>query len=182
MNTDPEFQEISKIFFWLVPSAADRRLLEKLINRLADEYDAPRFMPHVTALVARLTQDESPQQILESATKGMVPLKLDLLRVDHSPDRFKSIFIQLHSDPLAPLNAALRASCRWPGSYRLDAHLSLLYNHLPVLERQALASSLQLPHSPVRFDSVIAVQPGPNRKSLDEVKRWRTVAQVGLGT
>lgn len=180
MNTDLQLPAVSRISFWLVPSRHDRRLLTGLINRLADRYGAPRFMPHITLHSTQIAENESPLQVLESATKGMSPFKLELLDVDHGPDRFKSIYIRLDCNPVAPLTAALRASCRHPGSYQFDGHLSLLYLQLPAKERVKISLSLQLPQGPLCFDSVIAITPGPGQNTFDDVRQWRIVAQVGL--
>ena len=142
MNINTPFPKISLISFWLVPADPYQLMLATLINQLAGTYGAPRFMPHVTLLATELAQDESPLQVLESAIKGIPPLELELLGVDHDADRFKSVFIQLNSEPMMPLNSALRASCGHPGDYQLDAHLSLLYRQLPLNEKLSLISDL----------------------------------------
>lgn len=180
MNTNTPLSKISPISFWLVPANPCQRMLATLINQLAGTYGAPRFMPHVTLLATELAQDESPLQVLESATKGIRPLELELLGVDHDADRFKSVFIQLNSEPIMPLNSALRASCRYPGDYQFDAHLSLLYRELPLIEKLSLISDLQLPQGPLYFDSVVAVRPGYDQSSFDDVEQWRFVAHARL--
>ena len=174
MNTN------TPVSFWLVPANPYQLMLAKLINQLAGKYDAPRFMPHVTLLVTELTQDESPLHVLESATKGIPPLELELLGLAHDTDRFKSVFIQLNSEPIMPLNSALRTSCRQPGDYQFDAHLSLLYRQLPFIEKLSLISDLQLPQSPIYFDSVVAVRPGNDQRCFDDVEQWCCVAHVSL--
>lgn len=180
MDTNTPLPKISPISFWLVPANPCQLMLATLINRLADKYGAPRFLPHVTVLATELAQDESPLQILESATKGIGPLELELLGVDHGADRFKSVFIQLNSEPIMVLNSALRDSCRHPGDYQLDAHLSLLYHQLPLNEKLSLISDLQLPQGPLYFDSVVAVMPGHGQSSFGDIEQWRFVAHVGL--
>ncbi len=168
------------VSFWLVPAETDRHRLTKIINRLADQYDAPRFLPHVTLLATQLTKNEEPLKILHSATKGISPLKLEILGVAHSPDRFKSVFIQLSTEPIMPLHNAFRASCQNPGNYRLDAHLSLLYRQLPAIKRNSLISNLKIPQGSLHFDSVIAVRPGHNKSSFDDVELWRLTDPLTL--
>lgn len=180
MNTKKTFPGASPISFWLVPSEPSRQELTSLINFLADKYSAPRFIPHVTLLVTQLAKDESPLQILEFATKGVTQLKLELLGLEHGPDRFKSVFIRLNSKPIVPLFDALRDSCRHPVSYQLDAHLSLLYLQLPVMKRFSLTSGLQLPQGPLHFDTVIAVKPGRDQICFHDVEQWRLTDQVVL--
>jgi len=180
MNSNTLLPKISPISFWLVPANPYQHLLATLINQLACKYGAPRFMPHVTLLVTQLAQDDSPLQVLESATKGIPPFELDLLGVGHDPDRFKSVFIQLNSEPIMPLSSALRVSCRHLDDYTFDAHLSLLYRQLPFIEKLSLISDLQLPQGPLYFDSVVAVRPGYGQSCFDDVEQWRFVAQVRL--
>ena len=170
----------SLISFWLVPCESNLRELTALINFLADKYSAPRFLPHVTLLVTQLEKDRLPLQILESASKGVAPLKLELLGLDHSPDRFKSVFIRLNSEPVLPLYAALCDSCQHSGSYRLDAHLSLLYLQLSVMKRISLISDLEIPQGPLQFDTVIAVRPGRKHINFDDVEKWRLTDQIVL--
>lgn len=180
MNTKTIPPNARPVSFWLVPAEADRHKLTKLINRLADEYNAPRFLPHVTLLATKLTKNEEPLKILQSATKGISPLKLEILGVAHSPDRFKSVFIQLNNAPIVPLYNAFRSSCHNPGNYRLDAHLSLIYRQLPVTKRNLLISKLKIPQGSLHFDSVIAVRPGHNKPSFDDVELWRLTDHVPL--
>jgi len=180
MNNNTKLPKSSPISFWLVPANPYQLMLARLIDHLAGTYDAPRFMPHVTVLVTELAQDEAPLQVLESATKGIRPLELELLGVDHEADRFKSVFIQLNSEPIIALTSALRSCCQHPGDYQLDAHLSLLYYQLPLNEKLSLISDLQLPQGPLYFDSVVAVRPGHDQSSFDDVEQWRIVAHARL--
>ncbi len=180
MNTNTPLPKISPISFWLVPANPQRLMLATLINQLADKYGAPRFMPHVTVLVTQLAQDESPLQILHSATNKIPPLELEVLGVDHHSHRFKSVFIQLNSEPTMVLNSRLRASCRHPGDYPFDSHLSLLYHQLPCIEKLSLIAELQLPQGPLYFDSLVAVRPGDDQSCFDDVEQWRFVAHVSL--
>ena len=180
MNTESSLPKIPPISFWLLPAEPDLQLLTALINQLADKYNAPRFVPHVTLLVSHLAEDESATQLLESAVKGISPPNLEILGLGHDPDRFKSVFIRLNSEPILPLNAALRASCRYSADYQLHAHLSLLYLQLPFVEKLSLISDLQLSQSRLYFDSVAAVRPGYGQRSFDDVEQWRFAAQVKL--
>ena len=180
MNPETSLPTTSPISFWLVPAEPNRLELTTLINSLADKNSAPRFMPHVTLLVTQLAKDESPQQIMESATKAIAPLDLDLLGLEHGPNRFKSLFIRLNSKPVEPLFKALRNSCRHPGSYQLDVHLSLLYLQVPITKRIALLADLHIPEGPFHFDTVIAVTPGHNQICFDEVEQWRYTDKVIL--
>lgn len=180
MNAEKKLLATLPISFWLVPSESCRLELTSLINFLADRYNAPRFVPHVTLLVTQLANDESPLQILESATQGFSPFNLEFLELQHGPDRFKSVFIRLNSEPIEPLFAAIRASCRYPGNYQLDAHLSLLYLQLPVTERISILSALQMPQNPFLFDTVIAVSPGRSQNCFDDIEQWRLIDQVVL--
>lgn len=180
MNPEKAHPAATPISYWLMPSEPIRQELTVLINFLADRYHAPRFLPHVTVLSSQLAKDQTPSQILQTATKEIAPLKLDILGLGHGPDRFKSVFIRLDSWTIMPLHAAIIASCRYPNNYQLDAHLSLLYLQLPLTERMALLSTLQIPQGSVHFDTVVAVTPGRNQRSFDDVEKWRLTEQFVL--
>lgn len=180
MNTNPQPPASLRIAFWLVPAEADRLWLDEIINRLAVEYNAPRFTPHITLLSTKLSQDELPNQIMETAARGFTPISLGASGLDHGPDRFKSVFIRFASDVLAPLSRNLASFCSYPGSYHLDAHLSLLYRQLPPVVRKRIISDLLLPGSPILFDTVVATIPGQDQTSFEDVTRWQQIAMIGL--
>lgn len=180
MNTNPQPPDSLRISFWLVPAEADRLWLEKIINNLAVEYNAPRFIPHITLLSTNLSQNETPKQIMETAARGFAPIRLKASGLDHGPDRFKSVFIRFANDMLTPLSSTLASSCIYPGNYQLDAHLSLLYRQLAPSVRKRIISDLLLPKSPILFDTVIATVPGQDQASFEDVNRWQHVAIIGL--
>lgn len=180
MKTTPQPPDSLRISFWLVPAEADRPWLEEIINRLAAEFNAPRFTPHITLLSTKLSQDELPQQIIETAARGFTPISLKASGLDHGPERFKSVFIRFANDMLAPLNRTLASFCSFPGSYQLDAHLSLLYRQLTPVVRERIISDLLLPTSPILFDTIIATMPGEGQTSFDDVDRWQHVARIIL--
>lgn len=180
MNTSPHPPYSSKIAFWLVPAEPDRFFLEEIINRLADDYNAPRFIPHITLWVTHLEKEESPQKIVEAATRGVAPFRLETIDLDHGPDRFKSIFIRFNTKAVLPLSRALASSCKYPASYKLDAHLSLLYQHLSPVERDKIICDLQLPEFPLLFDTVVATTPGRGQADFENVSLWQHVVQFSL--
>lgn len=180
MRPEKTHSATTPISFWLMPAEPARQELTLLINFLADKYHAPRFLPHVTVLSMQLPKNQTPQQILQTSTSGFAPFKLDILGLEHGPDRFKSIFVRLNSRPIMPLYDTLRASCRNPGNYRLDAHLSLLYLLLPVAERITLVSKLKIPQGPLFFDTITAVTPGRNQRSFADVEKWQCIEQIVL--
>jgi hypothetical protein len=180
MNTSPRPPASTRIAFWLVPAVSDRLYLGEIINRLADKYNAPSFMPHITLWSAKLARDESPQQILETATRGFTRFTLKATALDHGPDRFKSIFIRFNSDPLILFSNTLGSSCRTPGRFHLDAHLSLLYRQLSPAERKKIVCDLQTLQHPFHFDTVIATAPGPGQASFENVNLWQHVAEIRL--
>ena len=163
-----------------MPALSDRLDLGEIINRLADKYNAPSFMPHITLWSTQLTPDESPQQIIETATSGFAQFTLKATALDHGPDRFKAIFIRFNPEPLILLSNALCSSCRTPDSYRFDAHLSLLYRQLSPAERKKIVCDLQTPQYPFHFDTVIATAPGPGQTSFENVNLWQYVAEIRL--
>jgi len=180
MDIDSPKQKSFPISFWLVPSEPDLLKWVTLINHLAKEYGAPPFMPHITLLVTKLEEDESPMLILESATKGVTSFTLEPQGLAHSCIRFKSVFLRFKSDLISHLSTALSSTCRQPGSYQLDAHMTLIYQQLSVMQRIKLISGLQLPQGYLHFDSVVAVMPGSGQSGFDDVEQWRYMAKMGL--
>jgi len=170
----------SPVSFWLVLAEADQLQWAPLINQLADEFNAPRFAPHITLLATQLAHDESPRQIMTTAAQGISPITFKSRTLEHGPEFFKSVFIQLNNEQIVPLNAALLGACRHPSNYQVDAHMSILYQRLSAEQRLSLISSLQLPPGPIHFDSLVTVVPGVGQTNFDDVRKWQCAAKIKL--
>jgi hypothetical protein len=164
----------TRVSFWLLPAEADRLIFESIIARLAQTYEAPVFAPHVTLYSGEYADHEEPSAILDQAIQGIdaVELTVDSIRITSAFT--KTLFVQfISSEQLKMLSDRIRQLSATLSGYRLDPHLSLLYQHMPDADKQRAAESISLPQNRVSFDAVAGnVSPGPIR-SRDDVEHWK---------
>jgi 2'-5' RNA ligase len=162
---------------WLVPAAGPARdRLAGVIARLAAEYAAPVFEPHVTMAGVVECSSDAAALVLGRLVAGVPPFEVTLTGVGYEPQFFRSLY--LRAEPPAVLTALHEAGERaWdlnPAPYR--PHLSLLYSQLPEERKPAIADALglALPVT-IRIDAAEIWA-----DFTDDVTRWRRVARVLL--
>jgi hypothetical protein len=171
------------VAFWLLPAEHPMRLFAECIDGLACRYDAPRFLPHVTVRVERLTPDADLAAVLEEVAARRGPFAMRTGPTGHSPMRFKALFVPLCGDEIfglasdlavaaAPWRRALADGGEAASGYRLEPHLSLLYKELPAGERAALAARHSYAGESVRFDRITAVTPRLGAADFSCVEDW----------
>ena len=164
---------------WLVPAEGPvRDRLAGVIARLAAEYGAPVFAPHVTINRNVDAEPDAAARVLERVMAGVSPFEVTLPGFGYEPEFFRSLYLRAEPHPRSSPRCTRRASGLGvlPGRpYR--PHLSLLYSRdLPEERKPAIAEGvgLALPVT-IRVDG--AEIWGDFR---DEVTRWRRVARVPL--
>jgi 2'-5' RNA ligase len=157
------------VAFWLVPAARDHARLRRMIDALADEFDAPPFEPHVTLHVGRgvSAHVEAPFRRIAASIR---PFELTAAATGHGADRFKAVFIEFEQDPRPlALHEALQDAMATPAEYCLMPHLSLIYQVLPEPTRRGIATRNTLLGQSIAFDHLAAVRPGRSDDSWDDV-------------
>ena len=170
---------------WLVPAEGPvRDRLAGVIARLAAEYGAPVFAPHVTINRNVDAEPDAAARVLERVMAGVSPFEVALPGFGYEPEYFRSLY--LRAEPHAVLTSLHEAGEQ---AWGLDIsgisesgapyrpHLSLLYSRdLPEERKPAVAGGLGLA-LPVTIRVDAAEIWGDFR---DEVTRWRRVARVPL--
>jgi 2'-5' RNA ligase len=173
---------LQNISFWLIPTLDDREFFQQTIDRLAAQYDAPRFTPHVTLYFGAFAE-ESLGELMQQISGTVPPHGLEL-RVDRLlyTDQFtRTLFVQFHPQPIATqLSETLSQSDLAPTGFSLDPHLSLMYQALAPATKQQLVTEIQLPRSTVRFDQLWAVCTGTSVQTRADVESWRVLHPVQL--
>ena len=154
---------------WLHPASPAREFFREIIERLARDFDAPVFPPHLT-LAVRDTRPDPPLAIRSD------PIRLRPSGIFFSPAFTKTLFVRFES------TAALERLVRSVGGSTagFDPHLSLLYGKLTLAEKARLAASISLPFSAVRFDQLSVVRCPSPTESRSEVEAWEYFERVRL--
>lgn len=177
MSTADRPREVS---YWLQPAQPELGELQTTIDSLARRFGVASFGAHVTLHLATLEPGESPSEILSAVARQTPVIEAVAADTGHTEAFFKTLFIGMADPAITALAGRLRAAHRAPSDYRLDAHLSLLYAHLPAAERAALAAGQQWRGRRIRFDRILCVVPGPTG-TYEDVAGWRMEAHATLG-
>ena len=166
------------IAYWLIPAEPARELFRKIIEILAKEFAAPRFEPHLTIAVTPEGQ-ESPRSILRDIKAK--PIRLRVCGISYSTKFAKTLFVSFNSSKsLERLVFKLRRTAKSPIPLPVAPHVSLLYKTLPPSVKRQLASTIKLPFSEVKFDSIKAVRCASPMRNAADVKSWKIVATKNL--
>ena len=152
---------------WLLPAEPARKFFRLVIARLAAEYDAPIFQPHLTLGPG---SPAMPERVFRE------PIRLHGCGVYFATQFTKTLFVRFAPTPeLKELRKSLGMPAR-----AFDPHLSLLYKNLPMEQKTRLAASITLPFPAVTFDTVQVVHcPSPTATRAD-VESWRVLASQRL--
>ena len=168
------------IAYWLIPSGPAHSFFLRIINDLARRYDGPVFEPHVTVHVGA-DQADAVEKALEKAASESELVRLTPLRIDHSDEFIKTLFVQFAmTAELGKINGIIRSTANDLSQYELKPHLSLLYKNLPGTTRSELAASITLSFSEVPFGTIKAVRCVSPTESRADVEAWRVVGVTML--
>ncbi len=171
----------SKVSFWLIPSEEDRVFFQEIVDTLAQEYDAPAFAAHVTIYSGECIPDESPDERIEKATRGVQRFSLKVDRLLYTDEFTKTLFVQFHpSAILSQISQTLHSSLKQPSNYNLNPHLSLIYRHMSEASKKSLITSLRLPKSEVFFDEVRAISTPQKVQTREDVESWKEICRRKL--
>ena len=166
------------IVYWLVPAKPERELFRELIRVLAEQFEAPRFEPHLT-LVAIADECRSPRKVLRQI--DVPPIHLGVRAIGSSSRFTKTLFVRLESSkPLEKLVVDLGRALRKRTKSVRDPHVSLLYKTLPKRVKKELVSTIKLPFEEVTFDFIQAVRSALPIRDGSDVEAWKVVAKKRL--
>ena len=168
------------IAYWLIPSEPAHSLFQRIINDLANRYDAPVFEPHVTIYVGADGADAA-KNALGYAARECKFIELTALGIDQSDKFIKTLFVQFAmTTELRKINGMIRQAANDLSQYELNPHLSLLYKNLAAPTRRELAASIKVALSEATFDAIKAVRCVSPTESGADVEAWNVVAAASL--
>ena len=106
-------------------------------------------------------------------TSGVEPIELRPCGIGFSPEFTRALYLDFQ--PCPALTLLSRTLQKWGGEpYDLQPHLSLIYAHLTLEEKQSVASEVPIPPS-VRFDAVLAMATNGRTVSKADVQGWEFI-------
>lgn len=114
-----------------------------MIDRLSEEYSAPRFEPHVT-LLGGLSGPEKELCSRAGRLAGLLrPYEVRLGPVEYLDEFYRSLFIHVQETvPVMDANRRAREVFHRLGGPGYMPHLSLLYAHLPASQKEEIISRI----------------------------------------
>ncbi len=171
---------MSDFSYWLVPAEPIRTEFRKIVERLAKRYNAAPFEPHVTVYSGR-SEEEKVRRSVETIVDLFGPTSLVARSLTFSPVLSKTLFIQFEpSSTLQSISDKIKASCQGQANYRLDPHMSLLYQFLPDAVLSELQKEISIPKGRYQFDTVQVMELEGPTTTVDAVKRWKYVHRATL--
>jgi hypothetical protein len=162
------------IAYWLLPEAVAREVFWREIGKLAEQFSAPLFEPHVTIFIAP-ENSRPPLEVL----RDLPPINIELTihSVRFGEQFTKTLFVQFEiNSTLQQLGGAIWKASGAQDRYFIDPHLSLLYARLRPETKQRIADKIRLPFRKVCFTSICAMRCARPTTTAIEVGQWKLLA------
>ena len=132
----------------LLPAHAVERQCRQIIDRLAAQYAAPPFIPHIS-IVTRLQGDEAVLiEKTETIARATASSDIDITGVEYRDQWNQCLFLRCaDTDALMDLHQRAAAAVGVNASPSFMPHLSLLYGDYPAGQKPSMAENVgSYPH------------------------------------
>ncbi|MBI3103721.1 2'-5' RNA ligase family protein [Candidatus Daviesbacteria bacterium] len=143
-----------------------------LINRLAKQYNAPPFQPHVTLLGGIEQPEEKIIRKTAQLVSGQKPFPVTFRQIDYQDYHFRALFVKAEvTKPLLSLHERAKKIFGMQNIPFYMPHLSLLYGNYPNELKEKIILEIGRDQT-TRFDisSVHLVRGG-------EVEDWKAIKE-----
>lgn len=128
---------------WLMPTGEAYDKLSGLIKRLAEEYNAPLFEPHVTLLGKAMQSEEDVLKRAEQLASGQKPFPITLNTVDYQDFYFRTLFVRAErTDLLRALHDRAKEVFAMQDIPDYMPHLSLMYGNFPEAVKEQIIKAV----------------------------------------
>lgn len=164
---------------WLMPSADDTTMLERMVADFSGRFGSPRFQPHLTLVedMERSVNELAP--LVEEVAAGIGSFTTPVAAIGVSALFFRSFYARFAAEgPLLELKRRAIEKILPDNIAEFMPHISLAYGVAETLEKRdavAEAENLLLGR-PIRFDRLCVVASG---KELP-IESWTNRSATGL--
>ena len=159
---------------WLLPDEKDTRFLEAIINNLSQEFNSPKFLPHITAYGLVDIDLTIVEDAVENSIDEIKPFIVKKSGIGYSDDIWKSLFINIASNnELDLINSKLSYILGRYVQYKFSPHISLMYKNMEKMEKIKILESLRIKNE---FEiNKIAIQ-----KFSKKIHEWKIIRVYDL--
>lgn len=177
------------ICIWLLPEVEVSAYLQQQIDDLARTYQAPHFIPHMTVFCGETSDLDAVKAIVKQVSTTQAPLEMRYRDIGATALFYKTTFLQFEpNQALTELNQELHSKLDPNSDYKLYPHLSLLYQQLPIQQKQQIAKTVQgsldlnqLNQGRIPFDR-LAIMSDSVAENAAAVNSWQLHAEYPLGS
>ena len=154
---------------WLNPEEKHFGQLQGLINRLAQENNAPKFIPHCTLAGKIMLGSKFSFDEIKTFCNQSKPMSLNVFKIMSEKTLFKSLYIQLKKEKfIVDFQKKIANFFIKREPYLFDPHLSLMYKIVSAEKQKKILSCISLPDQ-INFNYISIVNTGQN------VDEWKIV-------
>ena len=154
---------------WLIPEEKHSGQLQELINRLAQENNAPKFIPHCTLAGKIMLGSNFLCDEIKTFCNQSKPMSLNVFKIMSEKTLFKSLYIQLKKEKfIVDFQKKIANFFIKREPYKFDPHLSLMYKIVSAEKQKKILSCISLSDQ-INFNYISIVNTGQN------VDEWKIV-------
>lgn len=156
---------------WLTFSKSDREYLKNIIDKISEEYQAPKFEPHITIYGLVDSEISLIETIAKEITLNQNSFVVKKSEILQSDELWKTVFIELKtSQQLESIHKKFKKYFEKISKYKFDPHISLIYKILPTEEKIKIINELNIKKEFVV--SKLAIQ-----KFFPDIEKWKIVKE-----
>ena len=145
---------------WLIPEEKHSGQLQELINRLAQENNAPKFIPHCTLAGKIMLDSKFSFDEIKTFCNQSKPMSLNVFKIMSEKTLFKSLYIQLKKEKfIVDFQKKIAHFFIKREPYKFDPHLSLMYKIVSAEKQKKITAGISLPDR-INFNRISIVNTG----------------------
>ena len=159
---------------WLTFSKNDRDYLKKIMDELAEKYQAPKFEPHITVYGLVDSEMSLIESIAKEATLDHNSFLVEKSKILQSEELWKTVYVELKmNNQLELIYKNLKKHFEKIVKYEFNPHISLIYKILPIEEKIKIINELDIKNG-FMVNSLVV------QKFFPEVEKWKIVKEYNL--
>lgn len=185
MNSKNESTKEFLFSLWLVPSKPGYDFINGQILKLAQQYSAPTYEPHMTLFCGATDDIERTKKEFREIFSQVRALTLQPEKIEHTSFFYKTLFIKfIATNEIKSLNESVHQQLDSSSDYKLYPHASMLYKaNVSDQQKEELAKeiwpALKKISESMTFDEVWLTT-DTDDVSEAAVKSWKVLDTVKL--
>lgn len=165
---------------WLVPQRKEEKELSKIVKNLAQRYNSPVFIPHLTLLGNATISFDDLKSAVDEVFENKKPFTIKKTKLNQSEQFFKTVFIEFElSDILKNLFTELSEKTDKSSVENFKPHISLMYKLMPEDEKLRIIKNLNVRDN-FTINDVYINAPKKGDTDFLNVEGWRVLYKKGL--